>query len=477
MVLPTTTIIDIPKRQELPNFLRILVVLIIAFSITTANPLVSIFAIIVGLVIFFQLWIPGQPPILFLCLIFQWLQSSTRILQANLSGLSLNVYDNSVNAESAIVVAQSSLLVFSLIAGRMIRNTRFNSSGFREYLNQVDLSRTFFVYIISLVTLPLLMRFAVGGLSQIIYSFQGLKWALYSLLLLGAFQQNRNRNLVWLAFTFELLTGFLGYFSSYRDVLLITAITLLTLRHRIHGSRFLLILLAGVLAFCLFVVWTGIKEDYRKFLRGGTIVGGQNVVVSNTEALTYLGSIIGQFKISDFEKNMDVALDRLQYTQMIQRCMDFVPSGIEHQYGKVWFGAITHIFTPRILFPNKEILDDSAVAEKYTGLDWSGAERGTSISIGYMAENYVDFGHVFFFLPMIFLGILFGRIYQYLLSVSDQSLVLNAGAIISMFMPFQLIELSGNKLLGGIIMNLLVYIFIIQRFIYPALLAYLFDKK
>lgn len=157
-------------------------------------------------------------------------------------------------------------------------------------------------------------------------------------------------------------------------------------------------------------------------------------------------------------------------------CMDYVPSNIDFTGGENWSKAILHILTPRIFFPDKEILDDSQIARKYTGFDWSGAERGTSISIGYIAESYVDFGPVLFFLPILFLGWLLGTIYKYFLSVKGESIILNVGAIIPILISFQLIERSGNKLIGGIIMSTLVYIFIIQRFVYPILLRYLLKR-
>jgi hypothetical protein len=50
--------------------------------------------------------------------------------------------------------------------------------------------------------------------------------------------------------------------------------------------------------------------------------------------------------------------------------------------------------------------------------------------------------------------------------------MLNVGIVIPTLLVFQLLETAGNKTLGGIVMNFLVFVFITQRFIYPSLIEY-----
>jgi hypothetical protein len=58
-----------------------------------------------------------------------------------------------------------------------------------------------------------------------------------------------------------------------------------------------------------------------------------------------------------------------------------------------WGDALSHVFQPRFLFPDKQALSDTEVFIRLTKADVMDNMRGgTSISVGYMAENYVDLG-------------------------------------------------------------------------------------
>src|SRR5205814_3724135 len=83
-----------------------------------------------------------------------------------------------------------------------------------------------------------------------------------------------------------------------------------------------------------------------------------------------------------------------------------------YENGRLWFDAVKHVFTPRAFFPGKGIIDDSARTTYYTGVLVAGLEQGTSISIGYMGESYIDFGPIGMFVPIFFLGLLYGYIYR-----------------------------------------------------------------
>ncbi|MCB0640642.1 MAG: hypothetical protein KDC44_03345, partial [Phaeodactylibacter sp.] len=56
-------------------------------------------------------------------------------------------------------------------------------------------------------------------------------------------------------------------------------------------------------------------------------------------------------------------------------------------------------------------------------------------------------------------------------------LLLNAGAIIAIMLQFQLLEKSTNKIIGGLLMSTLVYVFIVQRLIYPVVLRWLYHEE
>lgn len=455
------------------NAVALLVLMPCALVLAT-NTLMTLYSLLVIVAVFNLLWIPGHPPILLLCLALQWVQASTRILQANLAGLRLNDYDHSNNAEPAVLIALTSILLFGIIVRGVIQKTQLNREAIDNHLRNIQINRLVLAYLGFTIIFPLLNRLLPGGFAQIMGSLQTLKWGLYSLLILASAKQGRYRLLAFGIFSIELLLGFISYFSSYKDVLFVTLITLLIIYNKIVFKNPVLACILLLVIFNIFVVWTGVKTEYRNFLSTGT---SQSVNVSRQEALGQLGYLLSNYSSTQYAKDLQSSLDRLQYTQMIQYCMDYVPKGTTHTNGQLWFNAILHVFTPRILFPNKAVLDDTALTRQYTGFSWYGAKAGTSISIGYVAESYVDFGYFLFFLPIVFLSILVGIIYKLLISESSKYIILNLGIIIPIFFPMQLLEVSAIKLLGGIIMNILVFEFVIKLFIYPLIFNFICRDK
>lgn len=465
----------LPKYQSLPLPVWLLLVLLAIWALGAPNPIIGVYAIIVEIVIFFLLWIPGQPPIFFLLLSLQWIQSSMRIWQTNLEGLPLDEFAKSPNAEASNWIALNSLFIFSVICGIIIRRSKFSLSNLKTLLQKVDVRKALFAYIIGLLVFPLLLPLGAGGLSQIFLAIQSFKWVLFIVFILSAVEQSKYLLWVIIAFGLELIAGFGGVFSSFRDVIFITLICLGILWYKPNVKRIFagLPLVMGI-GF-LFIMWTGIKGEYREFLTGSTF--SQQVKVSRNEAYGFLWELVKEFDQEDFDGALESAISRLQYTEMIQMTMDYVPNILPHENGKLWGDAIQHVIFPRFLFPDKPILDDSAIMRKYTGYDWVIPDGAASISLGYIAESYVDFGRDFYFLPSIFLAFLFGGIFLFFSSTKDHRLLLDIGAVIVILLNFQLIERTGSKILGGTIMPLIVYLVIIRPFVYKPILKYILKKQ
>ena len=467
--------ITLNSRQKLDTGMSVVVVLILLYSLFSYNPFLSLYAWLVLLANFFMLWKPGMPPILFWILTFQWLQASTRILQANFVGLPLNDFAASPYGEASVYLALTVILVLGFAFRLVLNQTPYYLEHFKQMLQRVSIERTFICFLAFLVILPALNQFRRGGVAQIIYAAQSFDWAVYCLLIFASLQQKRGYLFVLIAFSIKFLLGFSGYFSGFKEPLIITAIALGTFRHRLSFGRMIWLFPMAIGVFTLFVIWTGVKKDYRKYLNSGT--ESQVIRVSRTEALDYLSNAFVTFDFRLFGETANTALERLQYTQMTQFCMEYIPAIENHSNGKVWRDAVSHVFMPRILFPNKPVLDDSEIARRYTGRPWRGRDQGSSISIGYVAESYVDFGVIGMFVPIFLLGLFVGWIHRLFMGSSGPNLLLNAGAIIAILLQFQLLEKSTNKIIGGIIMSTLVYVFIVQRFIYPVVLRWLYNEE
>jgi hypothetical protein len=129
--------------------------------------------------------------------------------------------------------------------------------------------------------------------------------------------------------------------------------------------------------------------------------------------------------------------------------MAYVPEVVPHEHGQRIGKTLIHVATPRIFFPNKEATEfDTEVTAKYTGLPLQ-LREGTSISIGYLGELYVDFGSVGAIACCLAIGLAFGRGYALLRARGRGSLLLTYGArstVLAVILPF---DTALIKYLGG----------------------------
>ena len=127
-------------------------------------------------------------------------------------------------------------------------------------------------------------------------------------------------------------------------------------------------------------------------------------------------------------------LDRLSYVDFFAVVLDTVPSQLPHENGALWLDAITRPFMPRLFFPAKAIIDDSERTNYYTGLAVAGSEEGTSISLGYVAESYIDFGAPLMMVPIFGLGLVLGGFYRKMLTLDRPRALLGMSLATARFM-------------------------------------------
>jgi uncharacterized membrane protein len=81
----------------------------------------------------------------------------------------------------------------------------------------------------------------------------------------------------------------------------------------------------------------------------------------------------------------------------------------------------------------------------------AGLEQGTSISIGYMGESYIDFGPIGMFVPIFLLGLLYGYIYRLFVRYARYKLIGFAAATAVLLFSAYNFETSNVKILGGML--------------------------
>ena len=169
-------------------------------------------------------------------------------------------------------------------------------------------------------------------------------------------------------------------------------------------------------------------------------------------------------------------LDRLQYTYHLAKTMDQVPAVIPHQNGANWGSTLVFILTPRILNPDKGIYDASIKASKYSGIQYSGRKRGVSISLGYFADGYIDFGYVGMFIPLLILGLIYGSSYYFFIRKSSNNFIFNFAVVGALYMELISFESDNIFISGRLYVNLMVF-FVLRLFFFPKLMAYISMPK
>ena len=425
------------------------------------------------------LWRPGQPPILLFVFLTQWLQASVAIFQATWAGVPVDDFSELHGSEStAIVLTQLALLVqavgLKLGAGPIRMGV---IAGARELAERVAIKQWFRAYL-AFAVVGVAASYAAGrapGLSQLLGGVASLRWAFFFMVAFAFFVRRLSSGIwFYIAFAWELMTGLGGYFSDFKTVFIVSLLALVASGTRASG-RFIassaVIVSAAVL---LMVVWTAIKQDYRDFVSGGETA--QIVTVEYSERLNKIGELVGQLDAQDLSDASQQLLRRISYVDYFGVVLDRVPSVVPHENGAILKDALLRPFTPRLLFPGKDVIDDSLRTRKFTGIHVAGSEEGTSIGIGWPAELYIDFGE-WFMMPVAFaLGLAYGGVQRFFLNWRYSRGLLGLGVSFEILLAAGSVEMSITKLIGGLVVSF-VAAWLVIRFAVPGVWPWLIERR
>ena len=314
------------------------------------------------------------------------------------------------------------------------------------------------------------IAFAIPSLTQVIYSVSNIKWFLFLLFGYQSILKKRKQKEFLLFCALEFAMGFYSYFSDFKTILFFIGTLYLCLIVFVSFNK-LIVAVAGIaVLFFAGVFWTSIKGEYRQFLNQGSKT--QSVQVEKGDALNKLLELSEKQNEGNYQDAAGSFLDRFQYTFHLAKAMDQVPAVIPYQDGKNWGQTLAFVFTPRLLDPDKGTYDASVKASKYTGIQYSGVRRGVSVSLGYFADGYIDFGYIGMFIPLFILGIIYGSSYFYFIKNSSKNYVFNYAVAGALFMEFFAFESDNIFVVGRLYSNLLVF-FILKVFLFPRLMNYI----
>ena len=448
------------------KYLSILLIILISFI--SYNGLLTFCSLLVLLISLNLVTRPNEPPIFSFIIIYHWIQISIKIFHSNIIGESINSISLTDSAITAINLSLIGLLIFSIGISISLRKMKLiRIKDLHDLSNYYSIKKVFIIYVIFLIIYIFLKRVMLNGIinnsgiTQIILGFLNFKSVFIYILFLLSLLKKKYKFLLVVLIT-EVIIGLSGFFSGFKEPFIILFLAYFTINKKISlkSLRFILPVFSLLLIMILF--WTSIKPSYRKSINKND--SSMVVNVSASEQFAILSNVVKQVEIEDLQIAIKLAALRLSYTDFFGYAIDNVPQNINHENGKLWFGAFTHFLKPRILFPNKEVLDDSQRTNKYTREHFADFSKGVSISIGYYAESYIDFGYLMFIMLFI-LGLLYGNLYKLIL-LKNKNVIIPFAFIIVIFSGTYTFETRNDKLIGGIFTASIMF-YLIWKFVIP----------
>lgn len=432
--------------------LPVVLALPVVGALFTANPFLTVLAIAVAAILPILLWRTGEPPVLLFCCGLQWLAITTVLHYANFARANLGVAFGGNELQMAVGLGLVGLVALALGAriGMGRGSVAVNERAEHEAL-RISVPATFLAYVASfgLSSVCKIISDHIPQAAQALVAIVTIKWTLLFLVCIGVIQQRRHYAFLWGAVGIEFFTGLLGYFSSFKNGFFLLIIVMLASRHLWNVRRVLLGVTVCIFLVASSIVWSAIKEDYRDFLNQGSKT--QEVLVPVPERIDKLQELLGGLSDEGFFRGVDALISRVGYVTYFALTIGNVPDHLPYEKGRLWFDAVKHVFMPRVLFPGKGIIDDSARTTYYTGVLVAGMEQGASISIGYMGESYIDFGPFGMFAPIFLLGLLYGYIYRLFVKYARYKVIGFAAATSVLLFSAYNFETSNVKILGGML--------------------------
>jgi hypothetical protein len=445
--------------QDLPAWVWGLALALAVWGAFAANPLLTPCAILLLPLLASLLWFKGEPPVLLFVCAMQWLQSTAAIFYTNFHGMPLSGQVEFGGAQLVQATWLSLVGVLVLAVGMrlaLMRHSKEVATKAAEESRLLQPVRIFNLYLIAFVVLSVVerMAFRIPALTQPLLATSALKWALVFLVAYSVLMQRAHYGFLVIVVCLEFISGILGFFAGFKTIFFMLLVVLPSARYVFKGWRLVQFCTLAALVLGLGVAWMIIKPDYREFLNQGS--GQQVVLVSVEQRVKNLGELVTHINRAKLEAGLEDLVLRAAYVNYFALTIANVPSSVPHENGALWFGALKHIFTPRLLFPNKAELDDSARAAYYTGVSVAGRDEGTSIGIGYMGESYIDFGQVGMFAPIFLLGLFYGLVYRYFANANALRVIGLALAVAMILPANQDLPTSNIKVVGGNMINFIV---------------------
>jgi hypothetical protein len=464
---------EIRKSVIMPNELKVILIIVLVTLLFWNNGIFLFMCFLAVMLIVSILWKPYRPSILLFCFLMQWMQVVAYVLWLNSMGITINEKYKTV--PFAIIEALLSTVLMAVTVNYMTRKSmRFTFDELAREARKWDKRKVLILYALSTVFLSsvgFIFSDMKSGVTQILVTIQDIKWLFLMVYGIILWSTNGRKNIFWLICLYEFVISFYSYFSDFKTVIFLVLLLLLTFTYELDYRKAISIFFLAIAMGFLFLTWTAIKGEYRNYLSSGRRL--QKVYVSKNEAFQNMFYKISKLDKSQYEKTLSAALYRVQYILHLNRVMQRIPSAAPHEYGNLWKSNIEYVFLPRALFPDKKMFDPSMKTNKYTGFKYATGKSGVAFSLGYYAESYVDFGHVWMILPLLVIAMYVSIIFNTIMTNKSLNLLTRFAMVTNGLMVFATIEADGIFLIGRLTMNFIIMLLLtytvfpsIQRWAY-----------
>lgn len=412
---------------------------------------------------------PRMPAAIVYYLLFLWLQAAARLLVANFDGEALGDGPYGRDVYRAFWYSMASLLVLATTFRLSIGGLPALSIDQLTAHQRWRPTTLFYLYVVTaLLSLAVAPIAALApGLNQPLMALGSLKFVVIAMLFARVLATGTSMNLLLAVVLIEVITGFTGLFSGFKTVFVLLLVVALSLRLPLRGTNILGGAATLLVLFGLGVFWTAVKADYREVATEHS--ASQTVTASLTDRVGVLVDKAVRPDTIEWGLATEQLFRRIAYIDFFGASIGVSETAPEPGVMVRWADALEHVSKPRFLFPDKAALDDTQIFLRYVrGELTEEARSGTSISIGFLAENFIDFGFPGMLVPVAALGLVLGLAIRYFMtrpvpSVMSEAVVTGLIVTVGAGMELSLAKFLGSAILVSLILGLCL------KFFYPSM--------
>jgi hypothetical protein len=461
-----------PKLPLLPAVVAFALVALSA--IPSDDPVLTLACAFVIAMTILLLWRFGEPPSLLFAASLQIVQVVTPLFYANALGVPLQDVSEHAgkNLTSAAWLALAAMT--SLVLGMWLGQLRGRHMRAQELAFEVAEWTPEEAFRFCIVTLLLgsgleTLAWTFEGSRQIFLALSGIQWVGVFVLTCVCFGQRRGFKYLFIVTAFEAAIGFTGFFSGFKTVFFVVVVAILASRTKVKAPEILGGAALAAVVLVLGSFWSAVKIEYRAFVNQGS--KQQVVLASPKERFDFFSGKVASMDWQTMGRGFDKLVRRVGYLDFLAATMRNVPERLQFQKGAQIGATVMHVLQPRLLFPDKPALpSDTKITAKYTGLpELRYAKSGTSISIGYVGELYVDFGYAGAIIGPFILGLTSGYAFRFLCSSGSLPAIVNYGLSFMLLLSIAQFEQALSKTVGAFLATL-VAVLLAKKYILPRLL-------